>query len=250
MLKSSKSHFFLPHPYLVGPLVFKASTHEAGRFCLVGYSSSVPGVDGLASFEVVEFLWFVTWDMKITWNSFHLVKLGCLVLCSSICFAGNKEGEPLCSLQCKASDLLFFFLISGEIPLLKQFCEENLARLVFSSYSCSAKMRYYLIWEFPSFNDSFFLLLIWEIAVVKTHRISRHWVIQQLHNFNQNADFYAVSINSYTSENTVLEMCMYVRLSADAFISVVLFFQVLIDQEKERRGGTWMSCLYTYISCL
>lgn len=144
----------------------------------------------------------------------------------------------------------FFFLISGEIPLLKQFCEENLARLVFSSYSCSAKMRYYLIWEFPSFNDSFFLLLIWEIAVVKTHRISRHWVIQQLHNFNQNADFYAVSINSYTSENTVLEMCMYVRLSADAFISVVLFFQVLIDQEKERRGGTWMSCLYTYISCL
>lgn len=30
---------------------------------------------------------------------------------------------------------------------------------------------------------------------------------------------------------------MYVRLPADAFISVVLFFQVLIDQEKTRRGG-------------
>lgn len=133
MLKSSKSHFFLPHPYLVGPLVFKAPTHEAGRFCLVGYSSSVPGVDGLASFEVVEFLWFVTWDMKITWNSFYLVKLGCLVLCSSICFAGNKEGEPLCSLQCKASDLLFFFLFLGKFHYSNNFVKRTWLDLFFQA---------------------------------------------------------------------------------------------------------------------
>lgn len=89
LLNPPKSLSFLPHPYLLGPLVLKALTRGAGRFCLVGYSSSVFSVDGLASFKVVEFLWFITGDTEIS-----------RMYCSGIAFAlqAGRRGEALCLL--------------------------------------------------------------------------------------------------------------------------------------------------------